>query len=382
MTSLCYKCELDVGDDDFAECDNCDNLFHLKCVGTTKTESKARKNSKCLRIYCPECIDSKSNGTFEKLKEILAVLYKLDLFNQQQKTSNIANLPQLIESKLNALTASFSSAIESNNVDNALKRNKPSYADISKRNVKPTVVIKPKKSQHCAKTFEDLSNNVEKSKVNVCSTRNIRNGGVVLRCENASETMKVKQIVDEKLGQEYDVVLPKIKSPRLRVTNIDTEIPKDEILNELIKHNVELTYADMRLITVIHRNYKNHSYNDVVIELKSDTYKSVLDHGNLRLPWRECRVFEHLHLNRCYKCCGFSHKSDKCKQEQKCSRCAGPHKYSECKNTNVCCVNCKFANDKYKMNIDTNHHTFSKECPTFKRRITALVNKIEYNISE
>lgn len=99
--SLCYKCERDIDDDeDYSECDCCASLFHLKCVGVTKTEAKARKNSKCLKLYCPECFEVKNNDTPEKLKEILALLYKMDCCMQQQKT---ANFTASIEQKLTAL---------------------------------------------------------------------------------------------------------------------------------------------------------------------------------------------------------------------------------------------------------------------------------------
>lgn len=380
---MCYKCNVDVGDDDFGECDDCNNFFHIKCVGATKTELKARKNSKCLRIYCPECILKKDSGTLEKLKEILGVLYKLDLHNQQQNANNIADIPKIIESKLDTFVSSFSSMAESSKSLNGNKRNAQSYADALKRNVKPAVVIKPKTNQHSTKTFEDISKNVEKSEVNVCSTRNIRDGGVVLRCENATETLKVKQIINDKLGDRYEILLPTVKRPRLRVTNIDADIPNDKILDQMIHHNIELTYADMRLITVINRKRNKYKYNDIIVEMKSDIYKKVLDQGKLKLPWRECRVFEHLHLKRCYKCCGFNHKSDECKNNQTCSKCAGiNHKFSECKKNNQCCINCKTANEKFNMKLDTKHHAFSRECTVFKRRILRLVNKIEYNENE
>lgn len=138
----------------------------------------------------------------------------------------------------------------------------------------------------------------------------------------------------------------------------------------------------MKLITVINRKRKNHSYNDVVVEMKCDKYKDVLEVGKLRLPWRECPVFEHLHLKRCYKCCGFSHKSNECKQAQICSRCAGPHKFSDCQNDTVCCVNCKQSNEHFRTKLSVNHHAFSKDCPINKRRLASLVNKIEYNAPE
>lgn len=83
--SLCYKCEQDIDEEeDYAECDNCDCLFHLKCANVFKKDVNARRTSKCLRLFCPDCFEEKSNGTFDKLKEIAKIMYKLDLFNQEQ----------------------------------------------------------------------------------------------------------------------------------------------------------------------------------------------------------------------------------------------------------------------------------------------------------
>lgn len=82
---MCYKCEHEIDDnDDYVTCDGCNSVFHIKCIIVTKTETKARKKSKCLKLYCPDCSQSKSNGTSEKLKEVLQLLYKLFI----QPTSN------------------------------------------------------------------------------------------------------------------------------------------------------------------------------------------------------------------------------------------------------------------------------------------------------
>lgn len=135
----------------------------------------------------------------------------------------------------------------------------------------------------------------------------------------------------------------------------------------------------MKLITLIQRRARNnYTYNDIVVEVNSDACNRLLEIGKLNRPWCECMVIEHVHVSRCFKCCGFFHKSTECKQTQKCSRCGGSHKYSECKNKKVCCVNCKFANDKYKTNNNVNHNAWSKVCPIHKRRLSTLVNKIEF----
>lgn len=378
MTSMCYKCEKEVEDEeDFAECDSCDSLFHLKCCGVTKKEAKAKKNSKCLKLYCPECFNAKSEATPEKLKEILGLLYKIDLCTQEHKMSIEQKLPASIEQKLNILGNKINSVPVSMNNNN---RNAPSTsANVNKRSVKPTVVIKPKTKQQSAKTFDDISKNVQKNEFKVCSTND---GAVVLRCENPTETMKVKQVVIEKLGDNYEVVLPKVKCPRIRITNIDKEIATESILDELKKHNSNIEQIHMQLVTVIPRKRYSAEWNEAVFEVKADAFRQLLDIGVLSLPWRECKIYEHLYLNRCYKCCGFSHKSSICRHGQICSRCAGTHKHSDCKSRQQCCVNCKISNEKYNTKLPTNHHAWNKECPVYKRRLAALSNKIEYNDSE
>lgn len=297
-------------------------------------------------LYCPDCFQQKSIGTIDKLNQIMKLLYKLDLSNQQQKvlpTSN--NNLSSIETKLNELTDKISASSEQNN-NNASEADKSkstsTYAETAKRStVKPAVVIKPKTKQTSTKTLDELKYNVDKASIKVCSTRNVRDGGVVLRCENPTETMKVKQIVIEKLGENYEVILPKVKNPRLRISNVDSEIEKDAIIGELKKHNSSIENIEMQLITVIPRKHRSRVFNDIVVEVKSDAYKLLLEMGVLNLPWREC----HIHIKRCYKCCGFYHKSDECKQSQKCSRCAGQHKYSECKSKKLYCTNCSSSND-------------------------------------
>lgn len=388
MTSLCYLCEKDVEEgEEHTECDCCESLFHLKCANVTKKEFTARKNSHCLRLYCPDCFENKANGTPEKLKEILKLLYKLDFHNQKQieRQASEKDLSSKIEETLHVLDSKLSTNTTTINDSNASNRTvTPAFSDVVKRTtVKPSVVIKPKKTtQTSTQTLDDISKNVNKSELNVCGTRNSRNGSVVLRCENANETIKVQQLVKNKLGDNYDVILPKVKNPRVKISNVDPELKKELIISELKKHNTNIKDFELNLITVIPHKHRSNISNDVVLEVKGEIFNKLMKIKVLSLPWRECQIHEHLYVKRCYKCCGFFHKSDECKQEQKCSRCAGSHKFSECKNKKMCCVNCRKANEKLNTNFETNHHAWNKDCPVYTRRLSSLVNKIEYNLIE
>lgn len=390
----CYKCEKEFTEKEEEEecivtCDKCEFDFHLRCAKTKKEEVAIRKDSKCLKIFCPTCLVDTSDFIERKLIETTKLLYKIDLFNQERKpdlTIDSANIKSIVK-KVNSIEAKIETNTKSNisNVNIQNNNGKKSYANVVKP-AQPTVVIKPKKKQNSKETFEEITKTVDKSELNVTKIRNARNtrdGGIVLRCNDVSETMKVRQAVNKQMSEKYDVILPEVKQPRIRITNIDIEIANEEIVNELKKYNQEIHDVDMKLITTINRKFRSYESKDAVFEVNGADYDRLIQMQILALPWRECKIVDHVYLKRCFKCCGFSHISKECKhQKQTCSKCAGSHKFSECKAQKLCCTNCKEANAKFKLNVDTKHHAWSKDCAVLQRRFRVLKNTIEYKPTE
>ena len=74
-------------------------------------------------------------------------------------------------------------------------------------------------------------------------------------------------------------------------------------------------------------------------------------------------------MTQCYKCQGFIHIAKDCKKAQKCVRCAGSHKSSECpdKDKNSLKLKCS--------NCDGEHVASSKECPKFEDQIKVQADK-------
>lgn len=395
--TICGICEkrIEENDVDAFDCDLCDGKTHLECAEGRKSDVKARKGSKCVRIYCPKCLKDGEMVVPTKLNEINKMIYKVDMSCQQQKAGVQSNYQMLNE--IMKLLQTMNEKMES--MDNRLEKvesngfvshrddvqpSTSSFADSVKSSVpKSVVVVKPKKKQHSKKTLEQITSSIDKSSVNVCGTRSARDGGIILCCKNSADTMKVKQIVRDKLGEDYDVTLPTIKNPRLRITNIDTDIPDDSIIETLKKNNELIANDEVKLVTIIPRKFRGTITNDIVVEVKSATYKKLLKAGVVHLPWRECEVKQHIYIKRCFKCCGFSHTAQQCKQNtQYCSKCAGTHKFDSCKNKKLCCINCKVANDKFGLNLNAEHHAWSKDCKVLSRKMQTLREKIEYNESE
>lgn len=117
IVTNCDVCNKPIEDDkdDFVQCDECEIEFHLKCINVSKAEAKARHNSKCLRLYCPDCMEKKENSTDEKLKTIMKMLYKLDVFNQEQKPQIAINNESIssLSSKLNVISSKLDSVSSS-----------------------------------------------------------------------------------------------------------------------------------------------------------------------------------------------------------------------------------------------------------------------------
>lgn len=379
MVNSCSVCNEALDDNDTVfECDGCCNSFHLSCGGATKTENKSRKNSKCLRIFCKVCVASPETCATENMKTILKLTLKLDTFNAKQVETNIKVNDML--SKMVERMNEFYEKLESIGKVESKSDAKPSYAKAVKSKVNPVVVVKPNEKQASKKTVDDIRAKVSSASVKVCNARNIKDGGVVLSCENSNDTMKVKRIVEEAYGKNYDVRLPEAKKPRVRITNVSDQIDEDKLIGEIKEMNSELKDVDMKLVTVIKRQKQSYTFRDIIVEVNGCAYKKMIRMGTIFLDWRTCQITEHLHIQRCFKCCGFSHISSECKAEQqRCSKCAGAHRYENCRKKTVKCINCMQIIDKFGANIDANHHAFSKNCKVLQRKIQALRNKIEYN---
>lgn len=108
----------------------------------------------------------------------------------------------------------------------------------------------------------------------------------------------------------------------------------------------------------------------------------MMESKRVNLGWKKCVVDDHVHITRCYKCCGFSHISTECKNKLACSKCGGQHKHSECRSKNMKCVNCSEMNKQFNLKIDCDHHAMSYKCETFQRKLVQLSKRIQYKEAE
>ena len=74
-------------------------------------------------------------------------------------------------------------------------------------------------------------------------------------------------------------------------------------------------------------------------------------------------------VTQCYKCQGFNYIAKDCKKEQKCVRCAGAHKSTECPDKDKASLKIKCSN------CNGDHVASYRECPKFKDEVKIQSDK-------
>lgn len=190
------------------------------------------------------------------------------------------------------------------------------------------------------------------------------------------ESREVVKIVNERMSEKYEVSVPELKNPRAKIIGMEEELTKDELVKVLKRQNEWLVNARVDVISVY--DTKNNKWC-ATIELDPEIFEKCMEIMKVKVMWSVCRVTEDLKVFRCYKCNGYNHKQSNCTNKVTCRLCALNHHSSVCKSTKEECVNCKVANSKFGLKLNTNHPATSDKCGVYKRKVEAERRKIKYN---
>ena len=117
------------------------------------------------------------------------------------------------------------------------------------------------------------------------------------------------------------------KTHKVVAIGVHQTISEDDIKTELAKNNVKINKVQ-RL------KFNGQPTRKVVIQFENEqdmkiTLYSGIYFGRIRIRCESYRTTPP-QVTQCYKCQGFNHIAKDCKKAQKCVRCAGAHKSSEC----------------------------------------------------
>lgn len=208
------------------------------------------------------------------------------------------------------------------------------------------------------------------------SVNNIPHGGIEIKCKSKEELTKIQEIAIKELSEDYNVVVPKLHNPKIKITNMSEKHTDTELINCIKSQNESIKEAEMKVLNIYEA--KNTESYSAIIEVDNQTFSMIMSESKIKIGLNICNVFEFVDVLRCYRCCGYSHKSNVCRNKVACLRCGGEHKIKDCQANRSECVNCKQTGEKLKLNLDTNHPVWSRTCPIYQKKIENKRKQIKY----
>lgn len=241
---------------------------------------------------------------------------------------------------------------------------------------KPVVIVKPKKYQSSDITKAELAKKIPNPEsINFTEIRKIQQGGLAINCKDDLDLQKLHNEASKLLGEQYIITIPERRNPKIKVTGISDNISNDMLIDCIRKQNEKVKDGDFKVLKFYEN--KHHKNYGAILETDCDSFNKIINMKKIKIGWDICNVFEDIEVKRCYKCLGYNHKSNVCKNKQACNICSGEHKSDVCKANTTTCINCKTAKEKLKIDIDDKHRANSRDCVIYKRKVERERRRID-----
>lgn len=361
----CTNCKQTIKEEQFYKCDLCIQSIHKNCASLSASEIKCMPLQKRLLILlCNEC------------RELLAKT-PLMLKQMEEIKTEIKSLMTEIKSLKNDTDRYNTKGLENNLYAQVLRNRSEKYEE--NKGGLPSLIIKPKQKQKSEKTKKDLRNQIQPSqlKIGIKNMRETKQGGMVIKCSEKEDIKLLKQAAEDCLGKDYDIELPKLNLPKIKIVGYSGDKSPEELEDIIKQQNKWIEHKDKLKINYIRKNRGKHT-STIYSECSPELYWKMMDHKKLFIGWERCIVYENLAVTKCFKCQGYFHKSNNCENEISCEHCAGNHERKSCTTQIKKCKNCEIANIKYKLGHNVNHTASDPECPSTKYHLNLIRSKTDY----
>ncbi|XP_032455624.1 uncharacterized protein LOC100115309 isoform X1 [Nasonia vitripennis] len=207
---------------------------------------------------------------------------------------------------------------------------------------------------------------------------------VIISCMNEASAIDTEKSLTKKLSNTCTIEKEEVKKPRLKVVGFDNYEQMDikTIEEDINTRNFKKFESKC---TVVHTYVnKKTKVQSVILEVTAEIYKHIRESKNrIFVGYQNCRVYDDLNLQPYFNCGRFGHNGNKCFNEKVCLKCAGSHNSVYCNRINeMCCVNCLYGNNTYKIQYDTKHVTNdSQHCQVLINRINKYIAITDYPLT-
>lgn len=343
-------------------CDECRRPYCNDCSGLSSSEVRCMPlRTRLLKFVCKRCrnyelIDYLRKTVDDKDEIIKSKNEIIELLQEK--------IRQYEEKKVDVPQVSYADKVKT-------------YKTVNERRTNPPkVVIKPKIVQDGSKTKLDLNKNIDliNLKIGVKQVKLGKGGSVILSCQTKEETEALERAVQEGLKDTYEVALTKMRRPRIKICNFTDQMTPEQIDRCIAEQN-GIT-GDVRT-TYIGKTKKG--VRTVYCECSPAAFGQIMEKQRLCIGWERFPVYEDLDVPRCFKCLGFYHKKENCRNTIVCCVCSGEHEERLCPKERICCGNCRASNEKFKTGYSCGHSALDPNCPSLQHHKTVLQNRTAYS---
>lgn len=327
-------------------------------------------------------------NTMKLLKDSLdEILQKVDIdfkvVTESIKTiaHQVENIQTKIEDEISSQLKSIENKItpsntfsEAQNQIKVIEKNRPSYANALKN---PVLIIKPKNKEQSSKlTSNEIKDIIiDPESYNVRGVKEFAEGKVIIACKDAESVEKFKEQVKGRMGENYEINIPKIKMKQIKVWGLSETCSESDFIEKISRCNKIVDNESKINVVSIKESVRGVM---VLIEADEVTHQRLIEAERIYLDWDICRVYEYIHVTRCFNCQQFNHTSKYCKSNEKCGVCSGDHKTDNCTSEEIKCVNCIEAKQRMGIDVDENHKAWDMSCPVYVRKVETERKKLSF----
>ena len=349
-----------IDDSDSASNDINKCTLENECVyGITANEVNVAK--------CNNCVNLQS-----ELKEVRKIISTTLLKNEE-----ILNKLDILTTIVNNFTKT---SVSVDNISSVAT--KPTFFEVVKPmpKITPVVVMKPRNTSQTQKeTVKEVNLKLDPKCANINNIRGASNGGLIVECSSAAESQKFKKLAEKELGNNYNISIPAAKTPMLRIIGI-TSFHEDEALITMIRdHNEEVFNADSNIKILQRYRFSRSDTYGVKISVDAESFAKCMDLMRLRILFDMCKVYEAFGIIRCFQCNDFNHVVANCTSQVSCAKCSRNHRTTDCKSSEIKCINCIKAVESLKIDIDISHVAWSDNCHVYQEKVKIDKRRINYD---
>lgn len=203
----------------------CHRNFHAKCIGFTPVPLKFYRQCDNLFYECDECRDNPYKVISITLDKLLSFLCILDERLKRKETESDSIIKHFETLSEHLQKQEYERKAELNKAKTTVNDNVNESPDLcgdgDKKTVpEPVVLVQPKKKQKCSMTRAAFDEKNIPNKVAINCVNNLPNGGVQIQCKNKDDVIKLHKKAIEEMGEDYTILIPKKRNPKIRVTNM------------------------------------------------------------------------------------------------------------------------------------------------------------------